>query len=104
VGGSVTHHAIRVFCRDEAVAGYLVACLSSEYARRQLKARAYGSSIPSLDESRVAGVILPRLDKAHMDVLGRRAFAARTARHDAVYKEREARALVELWIERQGAA
>ena len=50
VGGSVTHHAIRLFCRDESVAGYLVACLSSEYARRQLKARAYGSSIPSLDD------------------------------------------------------
>lgn len=104
VGGSVTHHAIRLFCRDETVAGYLVACLSSEYARRQLKARAYGSSIPSLDESRVAEVMLPRLDETQMEVLGHRAFAARTARHDAVYREREARALVEHWIERQGAA
>ena len=103
VGGSVTHHAIRLFCRNDAVAGYMAACLSSEYARRQLKARAYGSSIPSLDESRVSGVVLPRLDNHQMEKFGCRAFAARTARHEAVYKDREARALVEGWIERQGA-
>ena len=104
VSGAVTEHAIRVFCANNSTAGYLLAGLSSEYGRRQLKAGAYGSSIPSLDESRVAGVILPRLDEAQIEVLGCRAFAARTARHDAVYREREARALVEHWIEQQGAA
>ena len=85
-------------------AGYLFACLSSEYARRQLKARAYGSSIPSLDEARVSGVVLPRLDEGQMERLGRRAFAVRTDRHDAVTREREARAVVERWMEGQGAA
>ena len=104
VGGTVTHHAIRLLCSNDAVAGYLFACLSSEYARRQLKARAYGSSIPSLDEARVGGVVLPRLDDERMERLGRRAFAVRTARHDAVTREREARAVVERWIEGQGAA
>ena len=104
VSGAVTEHAIRVFCANNATAGYLLACLSSEYGRRQLKAGAYGSSIPSLDESRVAGVMLPRLDLAQTEELGRRAFAARTARHEAVHREREARDLVEHWIERQGAA
>ena len=104
VSGAVTEHAIRAFCANDSTAGYLLAGLSSEYGRRQLKAGAYGSSIPSLDESRVAEVMLPRLDEMQMDELGHRAFAARTARHDAVYREREARALVEHWIERQGAA
>ena len=104
VGGTVTHDAIRLFCPNEAVAGYLFACLSSEYGRRQLKVRAFGSSIPHLDEARVGGVVLPRLDDEEMESLGRRAFAVRTARHDAVIKEREARTLVERWIERQGAA
>ena len=103
VRGAITEHAIRVFCATDTTAGYLLACLSSEYGRRQLKAGAYGSSIPSLDEARVAGVILPRLDDAQMEEFGRQAFAARTARHEAVYKEREARALVEHWIEQQGA-
>ena len=104
VGGTVTHHAIRLFCPSPAIAGYLFACLSSEYARRQLKARAYGSSIPSLDEARVGGVVLPRLDDERMETLGRRAFAVRTARHEAVVREREARSLVERWIESHGAA
>ncbi len=104
VGGTVTHDAMRLFSRSEAEAGYLFACLSSEYGRRQLKARAFGSSIPHLDESAVAGVVLPRLDDARMDDLGRRAFAVRTARHDAIGKEREARALVEGWIEERAAA
>ena len=102
VGGTVTEHAIRLSCRNATTAGYLFACLSSEYARRQLKARAFGSSIPSLDESAVAGVVLPRLDDLRMRRLGRRAFAVRTARHDAIGREREARALVEHWIEAQG--
>ena len=102
VGGTVTEHAIRLSCRNATTAGYLFACLSSEYARRQLKARAFGSSIPSLDESAVAGVVLPRLDDLRMRRLGRRAFAIRTARHDAIGREREARALVEHWIEAQG--
>ena len=104
VGCAITEHAIRLFCRNEATAGYLFACLSSEYARRQLKARAFGSSIPALDESAVAGVVLPKLHAPRMKALGLRAFAVRTARHEAIGKEREARALVERWIEAQGAA
>ena len=104
VGATVTHLATRIFCPNEASAGYLAAYLSSEYGRRQLKARAFGGSIPHLDAPMVAGVTVPRLDDAQMEEFGRRAFAARTARHDAVYREREARALVEHWIERQGAA
>ena len=39
-----------------------------------------------------------------MEALGLRAFAVRTARHEAIGKEREARALVERWIEAQGTA
>ena len=102
--GAVTEDAIRLFPADKAIAGYLYACLSSEYGRRQLKARAFGSSIPHLDEARVAGVVLPRLDDRQMKELGLRAFAVRTARHDAVTKEREARSLVERWIAERGAA
>lgn len=103
VGGTLTHDAIRLSCRDEATAGYLWVCLSSEYGRRQLKARAFGSSIPHLDEERVSGVVLPRLDDDRLEALGLRAFAVRTARHEAVAREREARTLVDHWIERQGA-
>lgn len=104
VGGTVTHDAIRLVGSSETCAGYLFACLSSEYGRRQLKARACGSSIPHLDGAAVAGVVLPRIGDARMEELGRRAFAVRTARHDAIAREREARALVEHWIEEEAAA
>ena len=103
VGGTVTSDAIRLFCASEVSAGYVFACLSSEYGRRQLKAHASGSSIPHLHFPGIDRVVLPRLDIEQMESLGRRAFAVRTARHEAVHKEREARSIVESWIEQQGA-
>ena len=58
-GAAVTHHAIRVFTENEEVAGYLYACLASEYCRRQLKSRAFGSSVPALDELKSAQRLCP---------------------------------------------
>ena len=99
VGGAVTSDAIRLFCPNEATAGYALACLSSEYGRRQLKAHATGSSIPHLHFPGIDTVMVPRLPTDQMESLGLRAYRVRTARHDAVIKEREARSLVERWIE-----
>jgi len=104
LGGAVTHDAVRIFASDEATAGYLYACLSSEYGRRQLKARAFGSSIPHLDGPRITGVVLPLLEGSKQQRLGERAYSVATSRDVAVQKEREARALVERWIEQQGGA
>jgi type I restriction enzyme S subunit len=104
VGGAVSEHGIRVQAPDEAIAGYLWACLSSEYGRRQLKARAFGSSIPTLDIARVGAVIIPKLEDEQRVTLGKRAFGVALARHEAIRKEREARALVEHWIEQKGRA
>ncbi len=103
VGGAVSEDAIRVVAPDEAMAGYLFACLSSEYGRRQLKARAFGSSIPHLDVRMVRSTAVPRLADDSIKSLGMRAFRVAEARSNAVLKEREARALVERWIERKGA-
>ncbi len=104
IGGAVSQDAIRIFCENEAVSGYLFAFLSSEYGRRQLKSRTFGSSIPHLSVSGVEEVVLPEFGAVDMRHFGHRAFAVRTARHDAVTKEREARSLLERWIEHQGAA
>lgn len=104
VGGAVSEDAIRVVGPDDETAGYLFACLSSEYGRRQLKARAFGSSIPHLDVRMIRATIVPRLDDGLRKTLGMRAFKVAAARSDAVRKEREARSLVENWIEQKGAA
>ena len=104
LGGAVSEDAIRVVAPDEETAGFLYACLLSEYGRRQLKARAFGSSIPHLDVRVVGGTLVPRLDDKAMKTLGARAFAVASSRHDAVTKEREARSVVEDWIEKLGAA
>lgn len=104
LGAAVTHDAVRIFAPDKAMAGYLFACLSSEYGRRQLKARAFGSSIPHLDAPRIGATVLPRIDDVAMRELGLRAFQVASARHHAVQREREARALVEDWIDKEGGA
>ena len=103
VGGAVSQDAIRIFCGTEALCGYLFAFLSSEYGRRQLKSRTFGSSIPHLNVSGVEEVVVPKLGMSDIETLGNRAFAVRTARHEAVIKEREARSVLERWIEEQGA-
>jgi type I restriction enzyme, S subunit len=102
IGGAVSEHGIRVHCPDDATAGYLWACLSSEYGRRQLKARAFGPSIPTLDVARVRAVVIPRLDDGQREEVGMRAFRVARDRDEAIRKEREARSLVEDWIEREG--
>jgi len=102
VGGAVSEDAIRVVGSDDATAGYLFACLSSEYGRRQLKARAFGSSIPHLDVRLIRAAIVPRLEDGPLKALGLRAFRVAAARSDAVRMEREARRLVEDWIEQEG--
>ena len=99
VGGAVSQDAIRIVCTNEAVSGYVFGFLSSEYGRRQLKSRTFGSSIPHLNVTGVNEVVLPALGADEIRHFGRRAFAVRTARHDAISKEREARSFLERWIE-----
>jgi type I restriction enzyme S subunit len=103
IGGAVSEHGIRVRCSNESSAGYVWASLCSEYGRRQLKARAYGSSIPTLDVARVSSVLVPLLEEKQRNALGGRAFRVAAARHEAIQKERQARTLVEGWIEGRGA-
>jgi type I restriction enzyme S subunit len=104
IGGAVSEHGIRVECTDRETAGYLFACLCSEYGRRQLKSCAFGSSIPTLDVTRVGATLVPLLATSERRSLGNRAFDVAQARHQAVRKEREARILVEQWIGTKGGA
>jgi len=95
IGGAVSEDAIRVNCRDMDIAGYLFVALSSEYGIRQLKARAYGSSIPHLDIHQIGRVLVPDLKGREFSAIGGMGSSATELRSRAVVAERQARALVE---------
>jgi len=99
VGGAVSEDAIRVYFDSEEDAGFGLIALTSQYGRRQLKARAFGSSIPHLDVKHIGLVRLPDPGTEKRKVLG--AMGARVARlrDEACRVEREARALVEAKVE-----
>ena len=100
VGGAVSEDAIRIRCRDENDAGYLLIALSSAYGVRQLKARACGSSIPHLDVTQVGEVLVPDLSGDIRDVVAQLGASTARLRAEAIALERRARSMVEEAIER----
>lgn len=95
VGGAVSEDAIRVYFETEVDAGFGFVALTSEYGRRQLKARAFGSSIPHLDVRHIGQVRIPDLTGSRRRKLGEEGARVARMRHAACQLEREARALVE---------
>lgn len=102
VGGAVSEDAIRIQCATEAIAGYLFIVLKSEYGRRQLKARAFGSSIPHLDVHQIGQVLIPDLGNELVKQIGSMGVQSARLRHEAIEHEKEARLLVERTIESGG--
>jgi type I restriction enzyme, S subunit len=99
VGGAVSEDAIRVYFDSEEDAGFGLIALTSEYGRRQLKARAFGSSIPHLDVKHIRLVRVPDPGPEMRRVLGAKGAEVARLRDEAWRVEREARALVEAKIE-----
>ena len=99
VGAAVTEDAIRVHCPDDTTAGFLYIALSSEYGVRQLKARAYGSSIPHLDVHQIGSVIVPDPGPDGRATYGKIGIGAGRLRDEAIELEQQARIVVEKAIE-----
>jgi type I restriction enzyme, S subunit len=99
VGGAVSEDAIRVYFDSEADAGFGLLALTSEYGRRQLKARAFGSSIPHLDVRRIGFVRVPDPGPEKRMALGEKGARVARMRDEACGAEREARALLEQSVE-----
>jgi len=89
--GVVSEHAIRIFCQNEADTGYLFLALRSETGRTQLKARAFGGSIPTLDVKNISAVLVPELTPTRREYFGKTAFQVAKLRTDAIEKETLAR-------------
>jgi type I restriction enzyme S subunit len=99
LGSAVSEDAIRINCGDSTTAGYVFVALSSQYGLRQLKARAYGSSIPHLDVHQIGRVVVPDLGAEGRCRIGELGSKVSQLRNTAVEKEREARTIVERAIE-----
>lgn len=99
LGGAVSEDAIRIHCANPNTAGFLFVALTSQYGLRQLKARAYGSSIPHLDIHQIGRVVIPDPGDVERKRIGEQGARVAELRHAAVLKEREARGLVERSIE-----
>ncbi|GMU64620.1 MAG: hypothetical protein AMXMBFR36_08940 [Acidobacteriota bacterium] len=99
LGGAVSEDAIRINCPDAATAGFVFVALTSNFGLRQLKARAYGSSIPHLDVHQIGRVVVPDPGDPVRKRIGKEGAMVAELRHAAVAKEREARTLVEGAIE-----
>ena len=100
IGGAISEHAIRVVLPSAEIAGYLFLALASEYGKRQLKARAYGSSIPTLDVNMIQQVIIPKLTDKLVRELGKVGHQISCDRTTAIQKEEQARNLLESFIEK----
>jgi type I restriction enzyme S subunit len=100
VGGAVSEDAIRVYFDSEEDAGFGLVALTSEYGRRQLKARAFGSSIPHLDVKHVGVVRLPDPGPEKRKLLGTKGARVAELRDEACRVEREARAQLEAKVQK----
>jgi type I restriction enzyme, S subunit len=101
IEGAISEHAIRVIASSPIIAGYIFLALSSEYGKRQLKSRAYGKSIPTLDIKMIQQVIIPKVSSEEIERLGIIACNISKSRSLAIEKEREARNIIEQFIEHQ---
>lgn len=97
--GIVSEHAIRIFCRSEEDTGYVFLALRSYTGYLQLKARAFGGSIPTLDVTNVGAVLIPELSPRDRQRFGASAYEVAVLRTEAIEKETLARRLVEKAIE-----
>jgi type I restriction enzyme S subunit len=99
IHGAVTEDAIRIRCRTAVDTGYLFIALNGEHGIRQLKARAYGSSIPHLDVHQIGCVFVPKLPEKERERIGEMGVYIGKLRDTAIRLEAEARTIVETAIE-----
>jgi type I restriction enzyme S subunit len=99
INGAVTEDAIRVNCDRDIDAGFLFVALRSDYGIRQLKARSFGSSIPHLDTKQIGQVLVPKMDTADHEAIGKMGIEVAVMRNESIQLENQAITLVERAIE-----
>lgn len=100
IGEAVSEHGICVVADSETIAGYLFIALVSEYGRRQLKPRAFGSSIPTLDVNMIHQVVIAKLPDQYIEEIGSASWQTSQLRSKAIEKEHQARRTFETAIKK----
>ncbi|HRF13756.1 MAG: restriction endonuclease subunit S [Candidatus Accumulibacter phosphatis] len=98
IGGAVSEDAIRIHCHSEEDAGFLFVFLSCECGIRQLKARAFGTSIPHLDVRQIGDCTVLARSHPLWKRLGHRGLNVSALRSQAIDLENLARKIVEAKI------
>ena len=99
IGGAVSEDAIRINCSTLEDAGFVFVALNSSYGLRQLKARAYGSSIPHLDVYQIGKVVVPELNLKKRKEIGEQGLEVSQLRGQAIELELKAKTILEQSIE-----
>jgi type I restriction enzyme S subunit len=97
-GGYVSEDAIRICCHSPEQAAELYVLLRSQIGFRQLKSRAYGSSIPHLDVKMIGDIILPTMPDTICKKIQDSAIFATICRNDAIDLESQAHTQLRRYI------
>jgi type I restriction enzyme S subunit len=100
-GCATTHMLVRLRAADSELAGYLWAFLDSETGYSLLRRLPYGGSIPHVDEGFMRRVPVPLLGGNEMRNISKSVLAALEEREHALELEREARRIVERFVEEE---
>lgn len=87
----INEHVIRVFPKDDKIAGYLYVFLSSEYGYELITRFTYGSVVDEIDANHVSNIPIPILkDQQVQDEINRLAILANQKRYKAYKLEMKA--------------
>lgn len=89
-----THMLVRVIAKDNSLAGYLFAYLSSDIGYAQIIRLPFGGSIPHFNESQIAELPVPLLDDDEIKRINDAVLKAMTFRDEALQLELDARQMI----------
>ena len=90
-GWTASQHVIRVMPRNDDIAGYLYAWLSSDYAQPLISRYIYGSNVDEIDAKQVSSILLPLLhSRDEQRTINQKVLDANKKRAEAYHLEQRA--------------
>lgn len=89
-GWAVSEHLLRIRPKNELLAGYLYAWLSTDFGRALIRKHTYGAVIFEIDQHHLGDVPVPILQKSFMEKIGAMLLEANVLKSLAFQKEQDA--------------